>query len=61
MKNFISIFILLGLSATQVLAAPVLQLTIEGGTYDTITETTITGDSEFNLYAILNPDKGKNP
>ena len=62
MKNFISIFILLlGLTASQVMAVPTLQLTIEGGTYDTITETTITGDSEFNLYAILNPDKGKNP
>jgi hypothetical protein len=32
MKNFISIFILLlGLTASQVMAIPVLQLTIDGG------------------------------
>jgi hypothetical protein len=62
MKNFISIFILLlGLTASQVMAVPNLQLTIEGGTYNTITETTDTDSSVFSLYAILNPDKGKDP
>ena len=56
MKNFISIFILLGLSATQVLAIPVLQLTIDGGTYNTSTETTVTTNKIFNLYSLLTAD-----
>ena len=56
MKNFISIFILLGLSATQVLAIPVLQLTIDGGTYNTSTETTVTSNKIFNLYSLLTAD-----
>ena len=57
MKNFTSIFILfLGLSATQVLAIPVLQLTIDGGTYDTTTETTVTSKEIFNLYSLLTAD-----
>jgi hypothetical protein len=62
MKNFTIIFILLlGLTTSQVMAVPVLQLTIEGGTYNTTTETTVTGKTEFSLYAILNPDHGKDP
>ena len=56
MKNLISIFILLGLSATQVLAIPVLQLTIDGGTYNTSTETTVTSNNIFNLYSLLTAD-----
>lgn len=57
MKNFISIFILfLGLSATQVLAIPVLQLTIDGGTYNTSTQTTVTSNKIFNLYSLLTAD-----
>lgn len=57
MKNFISIFILLlGLTASQVMAIPVLQLTIDGGAYDTGTETTVTSNKIFNLYSLLTAD-----
>ena len=57
MKNFISIFILLlGLTASQVMAIPVLQLTIDGGTYNTSTETTVTTNKIFNLYSLLTAD-----
>lgn len=38
-------------------AIPMLQLDIGGGTYDTTTETTITSDPTFTLYAYLTPDK----
>ena len=60
MKNFTSIFILfLGLSSTQVLAIPALQLTINGGTYDTTTETTVTSDTIFDLYSLLTADSAE--
>ena len=60
MKNFTSIFILfLGLSSTQVLAIPALQLTINGGTYDTTTETTVTSDKIFDLYSLLTADSAE--
>ena len=60
MKNFTSIFILfLGLSSTQVLAIPALQLTINGGTYDTTTETTVTSDLKFDLYSLLTADSAE--
>ena len=39
-----------------VLAIPTLQLDIEGGVYDPVTETTITGADVFNLHALLSPD-----
>ena len=60
MKNFTSIFILfLGLSSTQVLAIPALQLTINEGTYDTTTETTVTSDKIFDLYSLLTADSAE--
>jgi hypothetical protein len=39
-----------------VLAIPTLQLDIEGGVYDPVTETTIAGADVFDLYALLSPD-----
>lgn len=37
-------------------AVPTLQLNIEGGVYDPITETIVATEQEFSLYAFLNPD-----
>ncbi|HXU51790.1 MAG TPA: choice-of-anchor N protein [Casimicrobiaceae bacterium] len=40
-------------------AVPELQLTIPGGSYDTVTETTIAGGQTFDLYALFDqPKKG---
>jgi hypothetical protein len=38
------------------LAIPVLQLTIDGGTYNTSTQTTVTSNKIFNLYSLLTAD-----
>lgn len=38
-------------------ACPSLQLDIAGGSYDTATETIVSGGSEFSLYALMAPDK----
>lgn len=41
--------------ASAASAAPVLQLDIAGGTYDEATETIVTSDSAFTVYAYANP------
>ena len=38
------------------MAIPVLQLTIDGGTYNTSTQTTVTSNKIFNLYSLLTAD-----
>lgn len=43
------------LVASVASAAPVLQLDIAGGTYDGATETIVTSDSAFTVYAYANP------
>ncbi|MFQ5804644.1 MAG: choice-of-anchor N protein [Candidatus Methylomirabilales bacterium] len=47
---------LLFATGTPALALPTLQLNIEGGTYDPVTQTIITGSSSFTLGAYLIPD-----
>jgi hypothetical protein len=42
-------------SAGGVLAVPTLQLTIQGGTYNNGTETTVATTNPFTLYALLTP------
>ena len=39
-------------------AVPLLQLDIEDGVYDSVSETIIATDHEFELYALLNPASG---
>jgi len=41
--------------ASTALAVPALQLDIEGGWYDPVTETIVTNSEDFTLYAILTP------
>lgn len=48
----------LGLAAGAANAVPVLQLGIEGGTYDWSTETIVSTSPSFSLYAFLNPNSG---
>lgn len=46
----------LGLAAGAANAVPTLQLGIEGGTYDSSTETIVATSTVFDLYAFLKPD-----
>lgn len=48
----LALFLLSPLGAS---AVPVLQLDISGGTYDTTTETVVTSDGTFTLYALGTP------
>jgi hypothetical protein len=45
------------LGASSAYAIPKLQLDIEGGSYDPVTETIIAGGSSFTLYALLTPGR----
>ncbi len=51
--------VLLAGAAGRAWAVPSLQLDIEGGTYDPGTQTIITKDPTFTLYALLVPDGNK--
>ena len=51
--------VLLAGAAGRAWAVPSLQLDIEGGTYDPVTQTIITKDPTFTLYALLVPDGNK--
>ena len=60
-KLAFSIFVFLAVltvGSSLVWAYPVLQLDIEGGTYDFTTETIVTSGPTFTLYALLTPHTG---
>lgn len=52
--------LMLSLTPSKSHALPVLQLDIEGGTYDSGTQTIVSGDRFFTLYAFLNINKYNN-
>jgi hypothetical protein len=64
-KNFLCLLFIVVFSAvflcTQANAVPMLQLDIGGGTYDSASETIITLDPVFTLYALLDGSKKQSP
>ena len=52
-----AVTLFLGLGGTAI-AVPLLQLDIEGGVYDSVSETIIATSDTFELYALLNPASG---
>jgi hypothetical protein len=53
--TILTVLLILGTAATS-WAVPKLQLDILGGTYDTATETIVSTNSSFTLYALLTPN-----
>ena len=61
MKKIIYILLIiitgsLGIASRPAMAIPTLQLDIEGGSYDTTTETIVASGNPFTLYALLIPN-----
>ena len=52
------VLFLLGLMINRAHAIPSLQLDIEGGIYDSVTQTVVSSGTSFTLYAFLIPDAG---
>jgi hypothetical protein len=54
MSKHIGLLLIAALGVGTAYSTPVLQLDIRGGTYDPATETIVTKDETFTLYALLN-------